>query len=711
MRRILFAFALFIATSLPCAAGPREDLLAAYSREDYGTAWTLAKPLAQTGDEIAEYLTGKLLRDGAGTAKDNNEAVVWLRKAAGKGNSAAEEELGSVLAFELKQKAEGKIWLQKAVDAKYPPAFKDLGWLIENSDSPTALSEAAEIYRRGSALNDSESQALYAKALLNGRGIAKDEKAAAQLYCQLRSDDSQRQCGLLIIAKAVPGVEPSEGLKILTKLADDGDDDSQITVSESYLSGELIPKNIDEGVRRLKLAVARENAAAYFDMGWLSSQGIGMPKDIKAAFDYYKKASDKEHPYAALRLANLLWDGIASKPDQAEAVRYYKLAVERGVDDASFRLAVALNTANEPVKDELAASDIFCKLETPDALYECARLMLNEKARKNDPDRAIVLLRKASDQGQSDAQADLGYYYMTGINLGQDFKEGLRLTHLAADHGSLLAMRNLGVFEENGTGVPVDKKLAKDWYKKAADAGDLEGLVFLADLLSQKSSEVYDALAAVQYYKKAADLGNSDAKLQYGYYLLNGDVIAKDEFAASDMFCALTTDIARYECAVMNIAGTSRQHDKQRGFDDLLKLSDEGFAKAQAELGYHFFNGIGLRKNVGEGIRLTELAAAQKNPTAIGNIGYFYRVGLGTYHRDIEKAAEKFQEAANLGDTYSMVELGKLLETRSIGQPNLQRALELYQQAEDAGNVEAAKLAANLIKRGVSPGMTGRRPK
>ena len=424
MRRIFLVFALMMATGLPCFAGPREDLLAAYSREDYAAAWALAKPLAQSGDEIAEYLTGKLLHDGNGTSQDNKEAVVWLRKAAEKGNSAAEEELGYVLAFELKQHDEAKVWLQKAIDAKFPPAFRDLGWLIETSGNDAkGLTDAAELYRRGTELNDTDSQALYAKALLNGRGIAKDEKAAAQLYCQLRSDDSQRQCGLLMMAKAVPDVEPIEGFNLLKKLADHGDDGSQVEVSNAYLRGDVVPKNIDEGVHQLKLAVEKENAAAYFNMGWLSSQGIGMPKDRQAAFDWYKKAFDKKYAFASRRIADLLWVGIAGKPDQAEAIRYYKLSAENGDDDADYVLAVAFNTANDPLKDELAASDIFCKLQKADAIYQCARMMFDEKTRKNDPDRAVVLLRQASDLGQKDAEAHLGYYYMKGINLDQDLKK------------------------------------------------------------------------------------------------------------------------------------------------------------------------------------------------------------------------------------------------------------------------------------------------
>lgn len=706
MRRLFFVIVIIVMGSLPCVAGPREDLLAAYSREDYATAWKLAMPLAQSGDEIAEYLTGKLLHDGNGIAQDNKEAVVWLRKAAEKGNSAAEEELGSTLAFDLKQKDEAKVWLQKAVDAKFPPAFRDLGWLIESSDSATALTDAAELYRRGTELNDRDSQALYAKALLNGRGIAKDEKAAAQLYCQLRSDDSQRLCGMLIMAKMVPDVKPVEGFNLLKKLADHGDDGSQVEVSNAYLRGDVVPKNIDEGVHQLKLAVEKENAAAYFNMGWLSSQGIGMPKDRQAAFDWYKKASDKKYPYASRRVADFLWVGIAGKPDQAEAIRYYKLSAENGDDEADYVLAIALNTANDPLKDELAASDIFCKLEKADAIYECARMMLDEKTRKNDPDRAVVLLRKASDKGQKDAEAHLGYFYMNGINLVQDFKEGLRLTHLAADQGSLRAFNNLGFFYENGLGVHIDKKQAMEWFKKVADAGNVDGLVSLGYLLAQKSSEVYDAVGATQYFKKAADLGNDDAKLQYAYYLQEGKVIAKDELAASDLFCALTTSIGRYECTLMNIAGTSRKANKQHGFDELGKLADEGFANAQAELGYHFFNGIDLKKNVAEGIRLTELAAARKDQAGVANIGYFYQVGLGSYHKDLAKAAEKYQEAVDLGSNYAMVELGKLMETKALGPPNLERALSLYQQAEDAGNADAAKLAASLIKRGVSAGFT-----
>jgi len=66
----------------PVLADPLEDGLAAYRRGDYATALSLLKPLAEQGDARAQAQLGIMYAEGKGVARDDSEALKWLRKAA-----------------------------------------------------------------------------------------------------------------------------------------------------------------------------------------------------------------------------------------------------------------------------------------------------------------------------------------------------------------------------------------------------------------------------------------------------------------------------------------------------------------------------------------------------------------------------------------------------------------------------------------------------
>ena len=62
--------------------------------------------------------------------------------------------------------------------------------------------------------------------------------------------------------------------------------------------------------------------------------------------------------------------------------------------------------------------------------------------------------------------------YDNGEGLEQDFKEAVKRYQKAADQGDAEAQINLGLMYENGEGVEQDDKEAVKWYQKAADQGD-----------------------------------------------------------------------------------------------------------------------------------------------------------------------------------------------------------------------------------------------
>ena len=82
--------------------------------------------------------------------------------------------------------------------------------------------------------------------------------------------------------------------------------------------------------------------------------------------------------------------------------------------------------------------------------------------------------RAAADQGDADAQRELGFCYYNGNGVEKDLREAVRWFRKAADQGDALAQFFLGFCYYYGEGVPQDYREAVRWYRKAADQGDAD---------------------------------------------------------------------------------------------------------------------------------------------------------------------------------------------------------------------------------------------
>ena len=78
----------------------------------------------------------------------------------------------------------------------------------------------------------------------------------------------------------------------------------------------------------------------------------------------------------------------------------------------------------------------------------------------------------AAEAGGADAQSKLGWRYLNGLGVPQDYKAALKWLTLAAEQGDANAQHNLGVMYDEGLGVPQDDKTAVEWLSLAAEQGN-----------------------------------------------------------------------------------------------------------------------------------------------------------------------------------------------------------------------------------------------
>ena len=130
-------------------------------------------------------------------------------------------------------------------------------------------------------------------------------------------------------------------------------------------------------------------------------------------------------------------------------------------------------------------------------------------------DRAVPLLKVAAEQGDADAQCNLGYCYEKGLGLKEDKAEAVKWYRKAAEQGFAAAQNNLGVCYRKGEGVEQDYAEAVKWYRKAAEQGDADAQYNLGLCYENGRGVAQDYAEAVKWYRKAAEQGHSNAQAAF----------------------------------------------------------------------------------------------------------------------------------------------------------------------------------------------------
>ena len=76
-----------------------------------------------------------------------------------------------------------------------------------------------------------------------------------------------------------------------------------------------------------------------------------------------------------------------------------------------------------------------------------------------------------AEEGNADAQNNLGVMHEEGLGVVQDYAEAVRWHQLAADQGNVYAQSNLGFMYATGYGVTEDYETAHMWFNIAASNG------------------------------------------------------------------------------------------------------------------------------------------------------------------------------------------------------------------------------------------------
>ena len=123
----------------------------------------------------------------------------------------------------------------------------------------------------------------------------------------------------------------------------------------------------------------------------------------------------------------------------------------------------------------------------------------------------LDVLKKMAQQGDAEAEFNLGWVYAYGEGVVRDMEEAGKWIRKAAEQGNAKAQGALGAMLAAGQGMAKDSTAAVYWLRKAAEQGVPQAQYNLAIAYAKGDGVAKDNAESVKWIQKAAEHGQANA--------------------------------------------------------------------------------------------------------------------------------------------------------------------------------------------------------
>jgi len=142
---------------------------------------------------------------------------------------------------------------------------------------------------------------------------------------------------------------------------------------------------------------------------------------------------------------------------------------------------------------------------------------------------AVEILRPLAEQGEVNAQIQMGNMYASGFGVKQDNKEALKLYHQAAEQGSVEAEYLLGaMYGIPRPGLIPNYEEALKWYLSAAEQGHADAQYSVGAVYFKGEGVPTDYVMGYAWMDVASQNGSEDAD---EYREMIGSVLSPEDLA------------------------------------------------------------------------------------------------------------------------------------------------------------------------------------
>lgn len=148
-------------------------------------------------------------------------------------------------------------------------------------------------------------------------------------------------CCFTLLPKQLHAQQSAPSKKKITELkkkAEKGDAESQYLLGACYLFGDGVKENVPEGLKWVTKAAEQKHLTAMGSLGEMYQTGQFVEKNLKEGVNWYRKAAELGAAQAQAALAHCYLRGEGTPKDLAEAVKWFRKAAEQNYPNAQVNL-------------------------------------------------------------------------------------------------------------------------------------------------------------------------------------------------------------------------------------------------------------------------------------------------------------------------------------------------------------------------------------
>ncbi len=271
-------------------------------------------------------------------------------------------------------------------------------------------------------------------------------------------------------------------------------------LADASANGNGLKKDPDEAAKNYIKFVAladevppadRDYAASMAFLADCFSKGRGVEKN----FDLALAAADKAYaalegltPYELMELA-AFYDGTRplKVTEQADAASATAVENARKVDAS--KASTLYTRAAAGIRLLADAGNLHASKLLGDLYFSGAG------GYQQDYAKALDAYLKAAEQGDADAQAQIGRMYMDGLGVAQDADKAMDWNMRAAGQGNAQGQEQIGRMYYHGIGVTKSTEEASRWFERAAASGSATAAAMLEQPDVATASDYHSAHA------------------------------------------------------------------------------------------------------------------------------------------------------------------------------------------------------------------------
>ena len=482
----------------------------------FSQALETLKQLAEVGNTLACFHVGRCYRLGIGVEKNSEQAQNWYQLGVDLNCTRCMMSLSRLLTPTEPERASAL--LKTAIDAGETSAycfladldkenhdkFLELGaqsgdafaiycWgyhLIKQAKTDEEKLRHLHWFERAAKLNESSACFHLGCAYLYGDyGVSQDIETGRYWLKKGTALGCAVCLGLLGRSLQCEGKQVEVFTELLTRAAMLNDRHAQCNLGSHYVYRGQTPEEQKIGVKWLRKSALQGNTSAMYKLADVLQDGKGEEVNHLEAIYWLTKGAElgSADCQCALGSAYMLGTGVERDKDKAHDL--YQISSLQGNSWGTYLLGLSYEAGDGTPTNPTKAIECYKEIvnDEPKAALRLGYIYLWGSGKvPEDRPTAVRWLRQAADQGNSDAQLNLGVMLLYGYGVTQNATQAAKWLKQSAAQNNRSAMRELGELYAQGNGVQQDTAEAQRLMACAASMGDSDAQKWLDENCPKK---------------------------------------------------------------------------------------------------------------------------------------------------------------------------------------------------------------------------------